>query len=105
MRAGAPVTLRIAARDRKRAALDYRPPERRHTEQTVENRDAVVRVEPCDRDHPRFVDGKPVGEWTGYAGGFVLKRRACVTVFVERAGEAPLRRRISFGRRCGTARR
>ncbi len=59
--------------------------------------DPAVRVEPCPPATPSFSGGR-VGPYTAFAGGFLLGRRACVTVQVFRSGRV-WSRPVSFGTR------
>ena len=100
IRSGAPVTVRIAREDRRVVALDFDPDRPHPRRLRAEHGDDEIVVHPCPPDHPRFTDGKPIGEWTGYPGGLIVERRRCVTIeFSEPAGPV-LRRRLALGRRC-----
>ena len=87
---GAPLTVKVAARDRGWLKLDYDRVER-----------WSVRFVPCAPDTPRFSDDGVVGEETGYAGGFVARRNGCATLLVRREGAERWRRvRVGFGVPC-----
>jgi hypothetical protein len=94
-----PVTVRVAARDRGWVALDY---VQARNAVRVADADSVVRFEPCPPGTRRFsADHGPLGAETGWAGGFVVSRRGCATLFVRRQGAAhSVRVRIGFGARC-----
>jgi hypothetical protein len=91
------VTVRVARRDRVWVSLDYgEGPSPR-----LAGGDPVVRFEPCPPGTRRFSDGRPLGAETGWAGGFVVARPGCATLFVRRAGDRRSTRvRIGFGVRC-----
>lgn len=94
IRAGAPVVIRVAARDRPHVALDFDP------DRFGERGRSSVRFHACPPDTKRFSDGKPLGEWTGYPGGLIVERRRCVTLEFLEAGQPTVRRRVGIGRRC-----
>ena len=95
VRAGAPLRIKVAVRDRPWLAVDY---DRTDTSGTGA---PEVRVIPCSPDTPRFSDDGVVGEETGYAGGFVVQRNGCATLLVRREGASQWRRvRVGFGVRC-----
>jgi len=100
VRAGAPLRIRVRARDRSWLKVDY--------DRTDDSgRGAVeVRVVPCDPATPRFSDDGVVGDETGYAGGFIVQRNGCGTLLLRREGAERWRSvRVGFGMRCvrGTA--
>jgi hypothetical protein len=94
-----PVTVRIASRDRGWVALEY--VQGRNAER-VANADPAVRFEPCPPGTASFTDrSELLGAETGWAGGFVVARPGCATLFVRREGAAhSVRVRIGFGARC-----
>jgi hypothetical protein len=95
VRAGAPMRIKVARRDRSWLALDY--------DRTDRSGDGapLVRVIPCDPDTPRFSDDGVVGEETGWAGGFVVRHDGCATLLLRRDGAQRWRRvRVGFGTRC-----
>ena len=94
IRAGAPVVIRVAARDRRYVALDFDPG------RFGQDGQSSVRFHACPPDTKRFSDGKPLGEWTGYPGGLIVERRRCVTLEFLEAGKPTVRRRVGIGRRC-----
>jgi len=58
-------------------------------------------VIPYDPDTPRFSDDGVVGEETGYAGGFIVRRNGCATLLLRREGAQRSQRvRVGFGRAC-----
>jgi hypothetical protein len=95
VRAGAPLRIKVAVRDRSWLAVDYD-----RTDQSGKGA-PEVRVIPCDPDTPRFSDDGVVGEETGYAGGFVAQRNGCGTLLLRRENARKWRRvRVAFGARC-----
>ncbi|WP_028064587.1 hypothetical protein [Solirubrobacter soli] len=95
VRAGAPVRIKVAARDRSWLAVDYD-----RTDRSGKGA-PEVRVIPCAPDTPHFSDDGVVGEETGYAGGFVAQRNGCGTLLVRREGAREWRRvPVAFGARC-----
>jgi hypothetical protein len=95
VRAGAPLRIKVAVRDRSWLAVDYD-----RTDRSGKGA-PEVRVIPCAPDTPRFSDDGVVGEETGYAGGFVVQRNGCGTLLLRREGAAKWRRvRVAFGARC-----
>lgn len=93
IRAGAPVVVRIAKRDRKHVALNFDASDQRRGQHSV-------RFHPCPPDTTRFSDGKPLGEWTAYPGGLILRRPRCVTFELLEDGRPTVRRRVALGKRC-----
>jgi hypothetical protein len=96
-----PVTVRVAARDRRWVALDYvrRPADQRPRHVTDAN--SAVRFEPCPPGTRSFDGRRPLGPETGWAGGFLVARRGCATLLVRRADaqrSTPVR--VGFGVRC-----
>jgi hypothetical protein len=90
VRHGAPLTVRVSAKDRSWLKLDYDRVERRS-----------LRFVPCAPDTPRFSDEGVVGEETAWAGGFAVAREGCATLLLRREGEEQWRKvRVGFGRRC-----
>jgi hypothetical protein len=94
-----PVTVRVASRDRGWVGLDYvqgRDAER------VADADPAVRFEPCPPGTRKFTHhDEPLGPETGWAGGFVVARPGCATLFVRRQGVArSVRVRIGFAASC-----
>ena len=95
--AGVRATLAIARSARGWAALSFAP--RRPAEPYRDV--AAVRFAACAADEPAFSYDGPVGMVTGFAGGFVVKRRGCVPLEVRVTGRATVRARVPFGvRRC-----
>jgi hypothetical protein len=101
VRAGRPVLLRIPPEARTDIALEYAVrrdgsfPDVRH----VADGQALVRVSACPPDTRRFTDGRRIGPWTGFAGGFVMRAAGCYPIEVARAGKPFKRRVIRFGRK------
>lgn len=100
IRAGAPVVVRVAARDRPYAALDFDQRRWSKRNRSAKDGQSSVRFHACPPDTKRFVDGRPLGEWTGYPGGLIIERRRCVTLEFLEEGQPTIRRRVGFGRRC-----
>jgi hypothetical protein len=94
-----PVTVRVASRDRGWVALEY--VQGRNAER-VADADPAVRFEPCPPGTRSFTDSDELlGRETSWAGGFVVARPGCATLFVRRQGAAhSVRVRIGFGVRC-----
>jgi hypothetical protein len=87
---GAPLQVKVALKDRSWLMLDY-----------ARTAGREVRFEPCAPDTPRFSDDGTVGEETGWAGGFIVRRNRCATLLVRREGEHRwVRTRVGFGTRC-----
>ena len=100
IRTGSPVVVRVAARDRPYIALDFDVERWREGHRTAQDGQSSVRFHACPPDTKRFSDGKPLGAWTGYAGGLIVERRRCVTFEFLEQGKPTVRRRVGFGRRC-----
>jgi hypothetical protein len=95
-----PVTVRVAVRDRAWVALDYVQRVADQRARRVAEADSAVRFEPCPPGTRSFSGGL-LGPETGWAGGFVVSRRGCVTLFVRRAGaQRSTAVRVGFGVRC-----
>jgi hypothetical protein len=95
VRTGAPVRIKVVARDRSWLAVDYD-----RTDRSGKGA-PEVRVIPCDPETPRFSDDGVVGDETGFAGGFVARRNGCGTLLVRREDAREWRRvRVAFGARC-----
>lgn len=100
IRAGSPVVVRVAERDRPYVALDFDGERTGKRDRVAEDGQSSVRFHPCPPDTQRFTDGKPLGEWTGYPGGLIVERRRCVTFEFLEDGKPTIRRRLGIGRRC-----
>jgi hypothetical protein len=85
----APVTLKVADHHRGLVALTYGGGRRGAP---------IVRFEPCPPNTPGF-SGGTVGPATSFAGGFQVRRPACVTLAVERGGRSR-QLQVGFGVRC-----
>jgi hypothetical protein len=109
VRAGRPVTVRIARGDRDAVALDYDIEAwRREDPPRVAAGDGqpAIRFRPCVPDTKRFSDGRPIGQWTGWNGGFIVAEPRCVTLEIRRAGaQRWTRRRAGLGEECPSPRR
>ena len=100
IRAGSPVVVRVAQRDRAHVALEFDVERWRQRDRTAEDGQSSVRFHACPPDTKRFSDGKPLGEWSGYPGGLIVERRRCVTFEFVEEGKPTVRRRLGLGRRC-----
>jgi hypothetical protein len=100
IRAGAPVVVRVAERDRPYVAFDFDGKGGAERDRVAEDGQSSVRFHACPPDTKRFSDGKPLGEWTGYPGGLIVERRRCVTFEFLEDGKPTVRRRLGIGRRC-----
>jgi hypothetical protein len=94
VRTGAPVTISVAPRSRRRLALEYVQPTRAGVRWPAFS---AVRLEPCPPDTPAFVGGGTVGSLTAFSGGFLVRRPGCYVVEARRESRPPVRRTISFG--------
>jgi hypothetical protein len=102
VRAGKPVLVRIPRSARRDIALNYAADRDGNTPavQHVADGQTLVRVEPCPPRTRRFSDGRQVGPWTTFSGGFVFKRRGCYPLEVARVGGRYVRKRVSLGKPC-----
>lgn len=50
----------------------------------------------------RFSDGRRIGQWTRFSGGFVFRELDCYEIEVSGFGKEYLRKRIALGQRCGS---
>ena len=100
IRAGSPVVVRVAERDRRYAALDFDPTRGGTRDRSAEDGQSSMRLHACPPETKRFTDGKPLGEWTGYPGGLIVERPRCVTFEFLEEGQPTVRRRLGIGRRC-----
>lgn len=99
IREGSPVTVRITPLGRTRARLDFNPERWSRRDRRVAAGDGqrVVRFHACPADTRRFTDGRPLGPWTGYPGGFLVDRPGCATLTVSARGTPTVRRRVALG--------
>jgi hypothetical protein len=58
---------------------------------------SAVRFHACPAQTRRFTDGKPLGPWTGYPGGFLVDHPGCARLTVTAPGMRTVRRRIALG--------
>lgn len=100
IRAGAPVVVRVAARDRPYVAFDHDMTTWNGGDRDAEDGQASVRFHACPPATKRFTDGKPLGRRTVYPGGFIIERPRCVTLEFLEAGRPTVRRRLGLGTRC-----
>ncbi len=97
VRADRVVSVSIAPEDRGVAGLTYA---RTTSLKRVDDAHGTVRFKACGRDEPAFAYDGVVGGSTGFNGGFILARPACVDLIVRvRGRSAPYRRTVSFGMR------
>lgn len=96
---GPPVTVRIMPLGRARARLDFDVAQWRREGRRVAGGDGqrAVRFHACPASTPRFTDGKPLGTWTGYPGGFLVDRPGCARLTVSAEGMRTVRRRVALG--------
>lgn len=94
VRAGAPVTISIVPRDRYLASLTY---VRGTGSVGLELGYPVERLNPCLPSTKAFEYKGTVGPLTGFPGGFVVTRPACVTIVVTSGKAKPIRRVVSLG--------
>ena len=90
VRAGRPVVLEVPSAWRRTYSLDFGPssrPVRRDADGA-----AIARVHSC---------AGLLGRWNRYAGGYELRRGACLPLVVH-VGARSQRVRLSVGRRCAT---
>ncbi len=101
VRAGAPVTVQVARRDRGWLALEYGNTRSDGDRLVVGDGKPSVRFKPCAPGTRRFSDGRPIGNETLWAGGYIVARPGCATLRVRRDGQRSWRSvRAGFGRRC-----
>jgi hypothetical protein len=97
-------TVKVAPANRGWVALDYDRERWRGRARTVAHGDgqAAVRFIPCDPNTPRFSSpGRPVGGWTGWAGGLLVARPGCATLLVRSESEKDWRSvHVEFGADC-----
>jgi hypothetical protein len=100
VRAGRVVTVGVAPADRAYARPDYVLGSSGLWKDLAQVPTAV-KIRACRRDQPAFSYDGPVGESTGFSGGFVLAGDGvgrCVTVEVRVKGSSRIyRRAVSFG--------
>jgi hypothetical protein len=99
---GRPVTVRVPRAARARLDFDHEASARRRRVATGDGQRAV-RFEACPPDTRRFSDGRPLGRWTFYPGGFLVARPGCVRVTARGPGMDTARARLALGvprRRC-----
>lgn len=89
VRAGAPIVLEVPRAWRGVYSIEYAP---KHV-QRVADGSTRLSVHAC---------AGPLGRWSGYAGGYVVKRPMCVPLIVRADGRTT-RVRIAIGRRCTPA--
>lgn len=96
---GPPVTVQITPLGRTRARLDFDMGQWRREGRRVADGDGqrAVRFHACPASTRRFSDGKALGPWTGYVGGFLVDRPGCARITATAKGTRPVRRRIALG--------
>jgi len=99
LREGTAVTVTIRPIGRTRARLDFDREEWTRTGRRVAGGDGqrAVRFHACPANTPRFSDGRPIGPWTGYNGGFLVDRPGCVRLTVSAEAMPTMRRRAALG--------
>jgi hypothetical protein len=93
IRTGRDITLSVPASERGRWWLAY----------SNDRGENVVRLEPCRPTVRRFIDGRPVGNWTLFPGGFLYREAGCYTLQVRIEGRRNLLRYrfpLGAGARC-----
>lgn len=97
--AGEPVAVRITPLGRARARLDFDMAQWRREGRRVADGDGrrAVRFHACPPTTRRFTDGRPLGPWTGYPGGFLVDRPGCARLTATAAGMRTVRRRVALG--------
>jgi hypothetical protein len=103
VRAGKPVFLRIPPEARDHITLDYATKRNGafFDVRRVADGQFVVRVNPCPPATRQFTNGRPIGRWTAFSGGFVFNARGCYPIEASRPGGGYARRLVGFGKRCG----
>jgi hypothetical protein len=99
---GRPVTVRVRRAAPARLYFDNDAPPRQRQIATRDGQRAV-RFEACPPDTRRFTDGRPLGRWTVYPGGFLVAEPGCVRVTARGRGMRTARARLALGvprRRC-----
>ncbi|HEV2787220.1 MAG TPA: hypothetical protein VGV67_12560 [Solirubrobacteraceae bacterium] len=96
---GAPVTVRITPLGRTRARLDFDVRQWRREGRRVADGygQRAVRFHACPAGTPRFIDGKPLGVWTAYPGGFLVDRPGCARLTASGKGMRTVVRRVALG--------
>ena len=96
---GEPVTVRITPLGRTRARLDFDMAQWRREGRRVADGDGqrAVRFHACSAATRRFTDGKALGRWTGYPGGFLVDRPGCARLTATAPAMRTVRRRIALG--------
>lgn len=94
VRTGAPVAISIVPRDRHLAALTF---VRGTGSVGLGLGYPIERLEPCAPGTKAFAYKGKVGPLTGFPGGFVVTRPACVTIVVTSGKATPIRRIVSLG--------
>lgn len=99
VKTGEPVVLAIAGGRTSGASLIYDMRQFRAETVAGGGGDAAVRVKPCPPSTRRFSDGRRVGRWTLFSGGFMFEGPRCVGVQVYRSGRV-WSRTVGFGTEC-----
>jgi hypothetical protein len=93
VRAGRPVLLRVQSHE---LAFNYAT---RNVDR-VEEGQSLVLVKPCPPSTRKFTDGRPIGRWTAFSGGFIVRTPGCYPIEVARRGKPFVRRSVALGKRC-----
>jgi hypothetical protein len=96
VRAGRAVLLRIPPEARADVALNYAA----RNAGVIADGQWLVLVKPCPPRTRRFTNGKPIGRWTAFSGGLIVRTPGCYPIEVARRGKPFTRRLVALGRRC-----
>jgi hypothetical protein len=96
VRAGRPVRLRIPPEVRGDLAFNYGA----RNAAVIADGQSLVLVRPCPPRTRRFTNGRPIGRWTAFSGGFIVRTPGCYPIEVARRGKPFTRRLVALGERC-----
>lgn len=96
VRTGAPLTVRLTLIGAAGVALDYGGPGSGDPLRVADGQRAV-RFFACPPSTRRFSDGRALGAWTGYTGGFLVAHPGCVRLRVTARGDRAVTRRVAIG--------
>ena len=103
VRTGRPVTVRVRPAGPARLDFDIESASRGPRRVADGDGQVAVRFHACPPDTRRFSDGRPLGPWTMYPGGFLVARPGCVRLTARGAGMRTRTATIALGvprRRC-----